>query len=320
MFLSRYNKFIFSVFSETNDCLILTIYLNRTGKTFDAFLHALCSKINSAGNHLTSFVFKTELEVIDITSRVITFSKGKMIFMDDSIKADFNSDMVMFYLNYTWCHGTEKPFKFLIKETNEITDPAWDSYNFKCVVKGNFISPNISSEFKVATGSLDLLRSEVIPEKVHGLLWTRLHNKDLDLAYSLVFNGSTRLHSKLSILYGNKQEEFTDVEYKINKEIKSPRSGLKYPGNVNLIARNDNCQISVNLRDQKEIVASILSAESNFFGKLAKTISGMSSRIPRALKLQAIVDVTIHDNSSHNEFKGINSISEYINVAKVPGN
>ncbi len=101
MILSRYNKLIFSVFSDNNDYLILTLYINKTRNNYDSFLQVQCAKNDHSLNHLPAFVFNTGIKVVDITSRVITFSRGKIIFMKDMVKIEFASELIMFYLNYT---------------------------------------------------------------------------------------------------------------------------------------------------------------------------------------------------------------------------
>ncbi|MFZ0281488.1 MAG: hypothetical protein WAL29_07550 [Bacteroidales bacterium] len=316
MILSRYNKLIFSVFSDNNDYLILTLYINRTRNNYDSFLQIQCTKNDHSGNHLPAFVFNTKIKVVEITSQVITFSGGKIIFMKDTVKIEFASELIMFYLNYTWEHNAYSLIDALEKVSSENKEAVWNSFNFKSYVKGNFVSPNTNAEFNNATGNIDFLKSEISPQKVSGHLWSRLHSKDLDMAYSLVLNGSGKQHSKLSFLNKDNLIEFSDVDYKISNETVSPGSGIKFPGNILLTAKNENYQVSVILHDHVEIAVNELATEATFLVSLMKRLPGLKARSPKTVRLHAIADVSIVNSASGYEFKGIPAICEYPGIEK----
>ncbi len=86
MILSGYNKFIFSIFSENKDYLILTIFALKIGRRYLSFLQIRYTKTDTSGKPTPSFVFNTRLKVIDNSLRDIIFSKGKIIFKDDTSK------------------------------------------------------------------------------------------------------------------------------------------------------------------------------------------------------------------------------------------
>jgi hypothetical protein len=122
MILSGYNKFIFSIFSESKDYLILTVFALKVGKSYLSFLQIQYTKIDSSGKPMPSFVFNTRLKVIDNSERDIIFSKGKIIFKDNAVKVEFASDLIMIYLNYTWDQAGTSPLKVLAIENKEISE------------------------------------------------------------------------------------------------------------------------------------------------------------------------------------------------------
>ena len=316
MILSRYNKLIFSVFSENNEYLILTLYLDRTGSNYDLFLQVQCSKTDPSGNNLPAFVFNTKLKGGSITSRVISFSRGKIIFMNDGVKIDFAGEMVMLYLNYSWSPDDKNAIDVLEKEGRESQEFVWSSFNFRSTVKGNFVSPNTNAKFKNAIGNIDLLKSEKFPLKVNGFLWSRLHSQDLDMAYSLVFNGSVNLHSKLSIFYYNNLVEFSNVDCIISRDEGNSRADKKFPYIVLVSAKSENYQVSLKLYDHEVIVESEIVSEVNFLGSLANRVSGLITRYPKTMKLRSSADLSIVNNLNHDEFNGIWAICEYLDVEK----
>jgi hypothetical protein len=48
-----------------------------------------------------------------------------------------------------------------------------------------------------------------------GLLWSRLHYEDLDLAYSFIFNTDNESDSKLYLLHNKIITEFSDLDYHV---------------------------------------------------------------------------------------------------------
>lgn len=80
MVLSGYNKFIFSIFSEYKDYLILTVFALKIGKGYLSFLQIQYTKTDSTGKPMPSFMLNTRLKVIDHTEWDIIFSKGNIIF------------------------------------------------------------------------------------------------------------------------------------------------------------------------------------------------------------------------------------------------
>ena len=316
MILSRYNKLIFSVFSENNEYLILTLYIDKAGSNYDLFLQVQCSKTDPSGNKLPAFVFNNRLKSVDITSRVISFSRGKIIFMNDGVKIDFAGEMVMLYLNYSWNPDDYNAINVLEKEDRGNPEIVWNSFNFRSTVKGNFVSPNTNAKFKNAVGNIDLLKSEKFPLKVNGVLWSRLHSQDLEMAYSLVFNGSVNLLSKLSIFYYNNLVEFSNVDCRITRDEGNSRSDKKFPYLILVSAKNENFQVSVRLYDHEEIAESEIVSEVNFLGNLANRVSGLITRYPKTMKLRSSADLSIVNNMNHDEFSAISAICEYLGVEK----
>ena len=159
-----------------------------------------------------------------ILYRDIIFSKGKIIFKDDTVKIEFATELVMIYLNYTWDQSGTSPLEVFARENKENDLLTWNSYDFKSFVKGNLITPNTSAEFINATGNIDLVKSKKIPSGVKGLLWSRLHNKDIDLAYSFIFNKEKKNDSKMYLLHEKNLLEFSDIDYHAGKDKISPRT------------------------------------------------------------------------------------------------
>jgi hypothetical protein len=316
MILSGYNKFIFSIFSESKDYLILTVFALKVGKSYLSFLQIQYTKIDSSGKPMPSFVFNTRLKVIDNSERDIIFSKGKIIFKDNAVKVEFASDLIMIYLNYTWDQAGTSPLKVLAIENKENSFLTWNSFDFRSFVKGNLITPNTSAEFINATGNIDLVRSKKIPSGVKGLLWSRLHNKDIDLAYSFIFNKEKKIDSKMFLLHEKKLFEFTDLNYHASKEKISPRLSVKYPDNIQLSAKNESYQVSINIHNQSEAGISELVNNFDFTGKLFNGFLRRLTGNPNGLRLLATADVTITNNLTRTEFNGITSISEFVSFVK----
>ncbi len=136
------------------------------------------------------------------------------------------------------------------------------------------------------------------------------------MAFSLVLNGSGKLHSKLSFLTKDNLIEFSDVEYKITNETISPKSGIKFPGNILLTAKNENYQVSVILHDNMEIPENELATEATFLESLVRRLPGLKVKSPRTVRLHAIANVTIINSTSRDEFNGISAICEYPDIEK----
>jgi hypothetical protein len=315
MILSGYNKFIFSIFSENKDYLILTIFALKIGRRYLSFLQIRYTKTDSSGKPAPSFVFNTRLKVIDNSSRDIIFSKGKIIFKDETVKIEFATELVMIYLSYTWDQSGTSPLEVLARENKGNDFLTWNSYNFKSFVKGNLITPNTSAEFINAAGNIDLVKSDGIPSGVKGLLWSRLQNKDIDLAYSFIFNKEKKNDSKMYLLHEKNLLEFTDIEYHAGKE-KLSRGLSKYPDSIQLNAKNGSYQVSVNIHSQSESGTSEMVDNFDFIGRLFNRFLRRPTGNPNGLRLQAVADVTINNNHISTEFKGITSISEYVSFVR----
>ena len=102
------------------------------------------------------------MKFIDSTDWDITFNKGRIIFKEDAVKIEFSFDLVMLYLNYTWDKQTSNPLNVLGKVKADDNPVVWNSFNYESIVKGNFVTPNISSEFVNASGNIDLVKSKRI--------------------------------------------------------------------------------------------------------------------------------------------------------------
>jgi hypothetical protein len=236
--------------------------------------------------------------------------------MNDGVKIDFAGEMVMLYLNYSWNPAGDNAINVLETEGRENPELVWNSFNFKSTVKGNFLSPNTNTKFKNAIGNIDLLKSGRFPLRVNGVLWSRLHSQDLDMAYSLVFNGSGNLHSKLSIFYYNNMVEFSNADCRIRSDEGNSRADKKFPYIVLVSAKNENYQVSVRLYDHEEIVESEIVSEVTFLGSLANRVSGLITKYPKTMKLRSSADLSIVNNMNHDEFNGISAICEYLDVEK----
>jgi len=316
MILSGYNKFIFSIFAENHDSLIIKVFALKIGKGYLSFLQIQYTKVDSSGRPMPSFIFNTRIKVIDSSSRDIIFSKGKIIIKDDSVKIEFATELIMIYLNYSLFRAETSPLKVLSADNKEKDSLTWKSYNFRSLVKGNLITPNTSAEFINAAGNIDLLRSKRIPSDVKGLLWSRLQNKDIDLAFSFIFNKDRKNDSRMYLRYEKNLLEFSEIEYSAGKDRISPRLFIKYPDSVRLLATNESHRISINIYDQAEAGTGEL---VNSFDLIGKLFNGFLRRLtgnPNGLRLLAFADVTINNNLTSTEFKGITSISEYVSFIK----
>jgi len=201
---------------------------------------------------MPSFMLNTRLKVIDHSEWDIIFSKGKIIFKDDAVKVEFATDLVMIYLTYKWDQTVTSPLEVFAKEHEEKKFLVWNSYDFRSFVKGNLITPNISAEFNNAAGNIDLFKSKKIPSGIKGLLWSRLHNHEIDLAYSFIFNKEKKNDSKMFLLHKKNLLEFSDIDFHASKEKLSRRLSVKYPDSIQLLAKNDSYQVSVSVHNQSE--------------------------------------------------------------------
>jgi len=316
MILSGYNKFIFSIFSEGKDYLILTIFVLRVGKGYLSFLQIQYTRADASGKIMPSYVYNTRLKVIDNSGRDIIFSKGKIIFKDDAVKVEFATNIVMIYLNYAWNREGTSPLEVLNKENTEDKVLAWNSYDFKSFVKGNFVTPNTRAEFNNAAGNIDLVKSKKIPKGVNGILWSRLHHKDIDLTYSFIFCRNKKSISKMFLLHENNLNEFSEIVYQSSKEKFSSRSSGKYPENFQIFAKNETCQVSVNTHNVSETFINELVNDLDFTGKLFSGFLRRYTGNPKGLRLLSIADVTIINEQRRTELNGLISFSDYVSFRK----
>jgi hypothetical protein len=300
MILSGYNKFIFSIFSENKEYLILSVYIVKIGKNFVSFMQIQYTKTNPSGKLLPSFVFNTRLKVIDSSDWDIIFSMGKIIFKDDEVKIEFSSNLVMLYLNYTWEPRGTTPIGELGKDIEGNDMIVWNSFDFRSFVKGHFITAYSSTEFKSALGNIDLVKARKFQPMVKGFLWNRLHHEDFDLAYSFIFNRSRK---------------FSDLDYHVNKEKKSSQISIKYPDDIRLTAKNENYEVSVNIHDNFEVSDREM-ADTDFFDRIANNLSWRYIGNPKGLRLLAKADIIINNNLTRTEFNGITSIGEYVSFTR----
>ncbi len=314
MILSGYNKFIFSIFTEKNDYLVLTVYVLKFRKRFISFLQIHYSKTDLSGKYLPSFIFRTRLKVIDSSDRDIIFSKGRIIFKDDSVKVEFSSDMVMIYLNYSWDQTESGPLSVLSKEVSGKEVITWNSYNFKSRIKGSLITPNNSADFTNITGNIDLVKTARLRfiKPVRSLMWSRMHNKDIELSYTSVSDRTNKSDTKLTLSYNQKVIEFSNVECQSSNEKKSRRSLIKYPSNLLLTAKDDHYNISVSIHDHTEVNINELINDIDFKGRLFKSYYTRFHGKPKEIRLSAKADIVINDNFTSTEIRNINSISEYV--------
>ncbi|MDP4222612.1 MAG: hypothetical protein Q8868_04790 [Bacteroidota bacterium] len=314
MILSRYNKFIFSIFSEKNDYLILTVYVLKFGKRHISFLQIHYSKTDLSGKYLPSFIFRSRLKMIDSSDRDIIFSKGRIIFKDDSVKVEFSSDLVMIYLNYSWDQTETSPLTVLSKEISGKEIITWNSFDFKSRVKGSMITPNNSADFTNVPGNIDLLKTARLRfiKPVRSMMWSRLHHQDVDLSYSSVSDKTNKSDSKLLISINKKILEFSDIQCQSSNEKTSLKSSVKYPSNILLTAKNDNYNVSVSIHDHSEVNINELINDIDFKGKLYRSYYTRFHGKPKELRLFAKADVVINNNFTRTEIHNINSISEYI--------
>jgi hypothetical protein len=316
MILSGYNKFLFSIFSENREFLVLSVYVVKTGKRFISFIKIHYTKINpSSGKIMPSYVFNEKLHVIDCSDWDIVFSMGKIIFKDDEVKIEFSSNLFMVYLNYTWEQSGPTPKSELGKDITGKDIIRWNSFDFRSQVKGHFITPYSTTEFKNALGNIDLVKSGKLPAMVKGLLWSRLHHEDLDLAYSLIFNSSKKSDSKLYLLHNKNIVEFSDIDYQIHKERKSSQISVRYPDDIRLTAKNENYVVSVNIHDNFEVNDREI-ADTGFMDRINNNLSWRSIGNPKGLRLLAKADIIISNNLLRTEFNGITSISEYVSFVR----
>jgi len=316
MLLSGYNKFIFSIFSESKDYIILTVYALKFGKSYISFLQISYARTDSSGKYLPSFEFSSRLKVIDSTDWDINFSKGRIIFKEDAVKIEFSFDLVMLYLNYSWDRQTSNPLNVLGKVNSEDNQVVWSSFDYQSVVKGNFVTPNISSEFINASGNIDLVKSRKVTLGTNYLIWSRLHDKEIDLAYSFIMKKAQKSDSKLSLLHNKKLIQFSDIEYQVSKEKVSRKSSVKYPDNILLTADNDEYQILVKIHDHSEVIINEMLNNIDFVGKLFSLLFRRLSGNPKGLKLRAKADIVINNRLTKTEYKGIASISDYVSFIK----
>jgi hypothetical protein len=315
MILSGYNKFIFSIFSENKEYLVLSVYVVKIGERFISFLKIHYTKTNPSGKLLPSYVFNTKLNVIDCSDWDIVFSMGKIIFKEDEVKIEFSSNLVMVYLNYIWEQKGITPKSELGKDIvgNDIIQ--WNSFDFRSFVKGHFITPYSTVEFKNAMGNIDLVKARKFPAIVKGLLWSRLHHEDLDLAYSFIFNTAKKSDSKLYLLHNNNIIEFSDIDYHVNKEKVSSQKSVKYPDDIRLTVKNDNYEVSVNIHDNYEVNDREM-VDTGFMERISDSLSWRHIGNPKGLRLLAKADIVINNNLTRTEFNGITSISEYVSFVK----
>jgi hypothetical protein len=118
------------------------------------------------------------------------------------------------------------------------------------------------------------------------------------------------------LLHEKKLFEFTDLNYHASKEKISPRLSVKYPDNIQLSAKNESYQVSINIHNQSEAGISELVNNFDFTGKLFNGFLRRLTGNPNGLRLLATADVTITNNLTRTEFNGITSISEFVSFVK----
>lgn len=318
MLLSKYNKFIFSIFSENKNYLIITVYALKFRTNYVAYLQIQYTRTDSTGRYLPAFSTKTRLQVIDCSDWDIIFSDGKIIFKEDSIKVEFSSGLVMVYLTFTWDKNAQSPLTLLGKDLTDNESVTWSSFDFQSFVKGNFISPLTSTEFNNASGNIDLIKTGNLPFRVpvSGFLWSRLHHKDINLSYSFVFNKTKKSDSRLLFLLDNKLVEFTDVDYQLKKDKLCKRLSIRYPDNIVLNAENSDYKVSVNVYDHLETSFIESFNHIDFMGKLFAGMFMYYSGFPKELYLLAKADVTINSRINQHQFSGISLVSSYISFTR----
>jgi hypothetical protein len=315
MILSGYNKFIFSIFSGNKEYLVLSVYVVRVGGKYISFLKIHYTKTNPSGKLLPSYVFNTRLSIVDNSDWDIVFSIGKIIFKEDEVKIEFSSNLVMIYLNYIWEPKGINPKDELGKDIAEFDIIQWNSFDFRSYVKGHFITPYSTTEFKNAIGNIDLVKARKFPTMLKGLLWSRLHIEDLDLAFSFIFNTDNKPESKLYLLHNKNISEFSNLIYNVSKEKVSSQISVRYPDDIQLIAKNDSYEVTVNIHDSVEVDDREM-VDTGFLGRISDNLSWRSIGNPKGLRLLAKADIVIHKNLVRTEFKGITSISEYVSFIK----
>lgn len=315
MLLSGYNKFIFSIFSENHEYLILSIYIVKIGGRFISFLKIHYIKTSSSGKLLPSYVFNTRLDVTDFSDWDIIFSLGKIIFKEDEIKIEFSSNLLMAYLNFTWNQSGTSPKEELGKDPVGNNILQWNSFNFKSLVKGHFITPYSTTEFKYALGNIEMVKAGKFPAMVKGLLWSRLHHKEIDLTFSLIFNNSKKNDTNLQLLHNNKIIEFSDIDYDITKEKISSQKSVLYPDRMNLHAKNEDYEIALNIHDNFEVIDKDM-AGIGFIDRINDAYSLRQIGNPKGLRLLSKADIIIKNNLTSIKMDGVTSISEYVCFSK----
>jgi hypothetical protein len=315
MILSGYNKFIFSIFSVNKEYLVLSVYVVKVGGNFISFLKIHYTKTNPSGKLLPSYVLNTKLNVIDCSDWDIIFSMGKIIFKEDEVKIEFSSNLVMIYLNYTWESKGITPKSELGKDLtgNDIVN--WNSFDFRSYVKGHFITPYSTTEFINASGNIDLVKAKKFPAMLKGLLWSRLHNEDIDLAYSVILNADREPYNKLYLLHNKNIIEFSDIDYRVDREKVSSQISVRYPDNIRLNAKNGNYKVSVSIHDNFEVNDKEM-IDISFLDRIRENWLWRSIGNPKGLRLLAIADIIIDNNLGRTEYSGLTSVSEYVSFGK----
>jgi hypothetical protein len=311
MILSKYNKFIFSIFSDNREYLILSLYIVKKRERFIAFLKIHYTKAYASGKFMPSYVCTTRLTVIDCTDWDILFSTGKIIFKEDQVKIEFSSNIAMIYLNYTWEKHEITPRSELGKDISGNETVRWNSFDFSSTVNGHFITPYSTTEFKNAIGNIDLFKANKFPVTLTGLFWSRMHHENYDLSYYFIFNSAIKSYSKLLLSHGRRLVEFLDLDFIMNNEKTSSRIPVNYPENVHLSARNDSYEVVINIYDSFEVNDREM-ADTGFLERIFDDISWRRIGNPRGLRLLSKADIIINNDHARTEISGITSIGEYI--------
>jgi hypothetical protein len=135
------------------------------------------------------------------------------------------------------------------------------------------------------------------------------------MVYSFIINKERKLDSTLFIIHNNKYIKFSDVQYQSDKETVSSKGSFRYPSNMQINAKNDDCQVSVRIQDNSEIKVNELINNIDFIGRLYAAVYRKLSGNPKGLKLLAKADVVIENSANRTEIDGVCSISEYIRFA-----
>jgi hypothetical protein len=90
---------------------------------------------------------------------------------------------------------------------------------------------------------------------------------------------------------------------------------VRFPDDIQLIAKNDNYEVSINIHDNVEVNDREM-IDIGFMGRISDSLSWRSIGNPKGLRLLAKADIVINNNLVRTEFNGITSITEYVSFVK----